>query len=339
MRKYNVAVVGATGAVGNEMIRILEERDFPVADLRLLASERSIGKTLLYRGKEFPVSVLDEKSFDGVEIGLFSAGGSISERFAPIAARASCVVIDNTSAFRMDPDIPLVVPEVNVQDIARYTSKGIIANPNCSTIQMVVALKPIHDRAKIKRVVVTTFQAVSGTGKEAIEELAEQTKSLMNMKEPEVAVYPHRIAFNCLPHIDVFLENGYTKEEMKMVNETKKIMHDASISVTATTVRVPVFYGHSESVNIETEKKITAVEARNILMSAPGVTVVDDPSKNKYPLPIDAAGKDDTYVGRIREDESIANGINMWVVSDNIRKGAALNTIQIAEILIRDYLS
>ncbi|HEU18306.1 MAG TPA: aspartate-semialdehyde dehydrogenase [Deltaproteobacteria bacterium] len=339
MRKYNVAVVGATGAVGNEMIRILEERDFPVADLRLLASERSIGKTLLYRGKEFPVSVLDEKSFDGVEIGLFSAGGSISERFAPIAARAGCVVIDNTSAFRMDPDIPLVVPEVNVQDIARYTSKGIIANPNCSTIQMVVALKPIHDRAKIKRVVVTTFQAVSGTGKEAIEELAEQTKSLMNMKEPEIAVYPHRIAFNCLPHIDIFLENGYTKEEMKMVNETRKIMHDASISVTATTVRVPVFYGHSESVNIETEKKITAGEARNILMSAPGVTVVDDPSKNKYPLPIDAAGKDDTYVGRIREDESIANGINMWVVSDNIRKGAALNTIQIAEILIRDYLS
>jgi len=339
MRKYNVAVVGATGAVGNEMIRILEERDFPVADLRLLASERSIGKTLLYRGKEFPVSVLDEKSFDGVEIGLFSAGGSISERFAPIAARAGCVVIDNTSAFRMDPDIPLVVPEVNVQDIARYTSKGIIANPNCSTIQMVVALKPIHDRAKIKRVVVTTFQAVSGTGKEAIEELAEQTKSLMNMKEPAISVYPHRIAFNCLPHIDVFLENGYTKEEMKMVNETKKIMHDASISVTATTVRVPVFYGHSESVNIETEKKITAGEARNILMSAPGVTVVDDPSKNKYPLPIDAAGKDDTYVGRIREDESIANGINMWVVSDNIRKGAALNTIQIAEILIRDYLS
>ena len=339
MRKYNVAVVGATGAVGNEMIRILEERDFPVADLRLLASERSIGKTLLYRGKEFPVSVLDEKSFDGVEIGLFSAGGSISERFAPIAARAGCVVIDNTSAFRMDPDIPLVVPEVNVQDIARYTSKGIIANPNCSTIQMVVALKPIHDRAKIKRVVVTTFQAVSGTGKEAIEELAEQTKSLMNMKEPAISVYPHRIAFNCLPHIDVFLENGYTKEEMKMVNETRKIMHDASISVTATTVRVPVFYGHSESVNIETEKKITAGEARNILMSAPGVTVVDDPSKNKYPLPIDAAGKDDTYVGRIREDESIANGINMWVVSDNIRKGAALNTIQIAEILIRDYLS
>ena len=339
MRKYNVAVVGATGAVGNEMIRILEERDFPVADLRLLASERSIGKTLLYKGKEFPVSVLDEKSFDGVEIGLFSAGGSISERFAPIAARAGCVVIDNTSAFRMDPDIPLVVPEVNVQDIARYTSKGIIANPNCSTIQMVVALKPIHDRAKIKRVVVTTFQAVSGTGKEAIEELAEQTKSLMNMKEPAISVYPHRIAFNCLPHIDVFLENGYTKEEMKMVNETKKIMHDASISVTATTVRVPVFYGHSESVNIETEKKITAGEARNILMSAPGVTVVDDPSKNKYPLPIDAAGKDDTYVGRIREDESIANGINMWVVSDNIRKGAALNTIQIAEILIRDYLS
>lgn len=338
MRKYNVAVVGATGAVGNEMIRILEERDFPVAELRLLASERSIGKTLLYKGKEYPVAVLDDNSFEGVEIGLFSAGGSISERFAPIAARAGCVVIDNTSAFRMDPDIPLVVPEVNPEDIARYTSKGIIANPNCSTIQMVVALKPIHDSAKIKRIVVTTFQAVSGTGKEAIEELAGQTKALMNLKEPEITVYPHRIAFNCLPHIDVFLENGYTKEEMKMVNETKKIMHDTSIAVTATTVRVPVFYGHSESVNIETEKKITADEVRDILAKAPGITVVDNPSKNEYPLPIDAAGKDDTYVGRIRDDESITNGINLWVVSDNIRKGAALNTIQIAEILIRDYL-
>lgn len=339
MKRYNVAVVGATGAVGNEMIRILEERDFPVAELKLLASERSMGKTLLYKGKECPVSVLNDDSFEGVEIGLFSAGGSISERFAPIAARAGCVVIDNTSAFRMDPDIPLVVPEVNPEDIGEYTSKGIIANPNCSTIQMIVALKPIHDRAKIKRVVVTTFQAVSGTGKDAIDELAEQTKALMNMKEPKHTVYPHRIAFNCLPHIDVFLENGYTKEEMKMVNETKKIMHDTSIAVTATTVRVPVFYGHSESVNIETEKKITAGEVRNILMNTPGVTVVDNPSKNEYPLAIDAAGKDDTYVGRIREDESIANGINMWVVSDNIRKGAALNTIQIAEILIRDYLS
>jgi aspartate-semialdehyde dehydrogenase len=339
MRSYNVAVVGATGAVGNEMVRILEQRNFPVAELKLLASERSIGKTLSYKGKEYPVSVLDEGSFENVEVGLFSAGGSISERFAPIAARAGCVVIDNTSAFRMDPDIPLVVPEVNREDIGRYTAKGIIANPNCSTIQMVVALKPIHDRVRIQRVVVTTFQAVSGTGKEAIDELADQTRALMNMKEPEIAVYPHRIAFNCLPHIDVFLDNGYTREEMKMVNETKKIMNDQSIAVTATTVRVPVFYGHSESLNIETEQKITASEVRDLLATAPGITIVDNPSRNEYPLPIDAAGKDATYVGRIREDESIANGINMWVVSDNIRKGAALNTIQIAEILIKDYLA
>lgn len=338
MREYSVAVVGATGAVGNEMIRILEERDFPVGELRLLASERSLGRELPFKGRDYPVAVLDENSFDGVEIGLFSAGGSLSERFAPIAAQAGCVVVDNTSAFRMDPDVPLVVPEVNPEEIAKYTTKGIIANPNCSTIQMVVALKPIHDVARIKRIVVSTYQAVSGTGKAAIDELAEQTKALLNMKVPEVKVYPHRIAFNCLPHIDVFLDNGYTKEEMKMVNETKKIMNDPSIAVTATTVRVPVFYGHSESVNIETEKKITAEEVKNILSRAPGITVVDNPGKCEYPLAIDAAGRDDTYVGRIRNDESIPNGINMWVVSDNIRKGAALNTIQIAEILIRDYL-
>jgi aspartate-semialdehyde dehydrogenase len=338
MRKYNVAVVGATGAVGNEMIRILEERDFPVAELKLLASERSRDKKLTYRGKDYPVEVLDENSFEGVEIGLFSAGGSLSEKYAPIAADAGCVVIDNTSAFRMDPDVPLVVPEVNPDAIACYTTKGIIANPNCSTIQMVVALKPIHDVAKIKRIVVSTYQAVSGTGKEAIEELAEQTKALLSLRNPEIKVYPHRIAFNCLPHIDVFLDNGYTKEEMKMVNETKKIMQDDSIAVTATTVRVPVFYAHSESVNIETEKKISAEEVKTLMANAPGVTLVDDPSNAVYPLAVDAAGTDDTYVGRIREDESISNGINMWVVSDNIRKGAALNTIQIAEILIRDYI-
>ncbi len=338
MKAFNVAVVGATGAVGNEMIKVLEERDFPVAKLRLLASERSLGKSLEYRGKNLPVEVLKEDSFAGVQIGLFSAGGSISEKFAPLAAQAGCVVVDNTSAFRMVPDIPLVVPEVNPEAIALYKNKGIIANPNCSTIQMVVALKPIHDAVRIKRIVVSTYQAVSGTGKKAIEELSEQTRALLSFQEPVVKVYPHRIAFNCLPQIDVFLDNGYTKEEMKMVNETKKIMNDSSIAVTATTVRVPVFFAHSESVNIETEKKITANEVRELLARAPGVQVVDDPKNRVYPLAIDAAGKDETFVGRIREDESIANGINMWVVSDNLRKGAALNAVQIAEILANNYL-
>ncbi len=337
MRTFNVAVVGATGAVGNEMIKTLEQRNFPVKTLRLLASERSLGKDLMFRGKAIPVEVLKEDSFGGMEIGLFSAGGSISEKFAPIAAKAGCVVVDNTSAFRMVPDIPLVVPEVNPEAIKLYKNKGIIANPNCSTIQMMVALKPIHDAVRIKRIVVSTYQAVSGTGKKAIEELEQQTAALMNGKEPQIKVYPHQIAFNCLPQIDVFVDNGYTKEEMKMVNETKKIM-DPSIAVTATTVRVPVFYSHSESVNIETEKKITPDEVRALLSKAPGVKVIDDPKERAYPLAIHAAGKDDTYVGRIREDESIPNGINMWVVSDNLRKGAALNAVQIAEILIKDYL-
>lgn len=338
MKTYHVAVVGATGAVGNEMLRILSERNFPVRQIKLLASERSIGKTLEFKGKPVPVQVLNESSFSGIDIGLFSAGGSISEKYAPIAAKAGCIVIDNTSAFRMDPDVPLVVPEVNAKAVALYKKKGIISNPNCSTIQMVVALKPIHDAVRIKRIVVSTYQAVSGTGKKAIEELTEQTKALLNFLEPESKVYPHQIAFNCLPQIDVFLENDYTKEEMKMVNETKKILNDPTIAVTATTVRVPVFYGHSESVNIETERKITAQEVRNILSRSPGVTVIDNPKKREYPMPIHAAGKDSTYVGRIREDESIANGINMWIVSDNVRKGAALNAIQIAEILINEYL-
>jgi aspartate-semialdehyde dehydrogenase len=338
MKNYHVAVVGATGAVGNEMIKILEERRFPIGKLTLLASERSAGKSIAFRGGDLPVEVLNENSFAGVQIGLFSAGGSISEKFAPIAARAGCVVVDNTSAFRMTPEIPLVVPEVNPEAIALYTKRGIIANPNCSTIQMVVALKPIHDAVRIKRIVVSTYQAVSGTGKKAIEELTLQTRALMNSQQPVVKVYPHQIAFNCLPHIDVFLENGYTKEEMKMVNETKKIMNDPRIAVTATTVRVPVYYAHSESVNIETEKKITAEEVRKLLAAAPGVKVVDNPSEKRYPLAIDAAGGDDTLVGRIREDESIPNGINMWIVADNIRKGAALNAVQIAEILIQKYL-
>ncbi|HUH66017.1 MAG TPA: aspartate-semialdehyde dehydrogenase, partial [Syntrophales bacterium] len=285
-----------------------------------------------------PIQVLNNKSFAGIEIGLFSAGGGISERFAPIAAKAGCVVIDNTSAFRMVPEIPLVVPEVNRKEIGRYKNSGIIANPNCSTIQMVLVLKPIQDAVGIKRVVVSTYQAVSGTGKEAIEELLLQTKALLSGRKPVVKVYPHRIAFNCLPHIDVFLKNGYSKEEMKMVNETKKILGDKRVAVTATTVRVPVFYGHSESVNIETKRKISSNQVKRLLSRSPGVTVVDDLTKNKYPLAIDAAGRDDTFVGRIREDESVRNGINMWVVSDNVRKGAALNAVQIAEILVRDYL-
>lgn len=338
VKSYNVAVVGATGVVGNEMVKILEERKFPVRNLTLLASERSVGRKLKFRGKSVPVHVLDEKSFSGIDIGLFSAGGSISERFAPIAAASGCVVIDNTSAFRMVPDIPLVVPEVNRKAIAMYKNKGIIANPNCSTIQMVLVLKPLHDAVRVRRVVVSTYQAVSGTGKEAIEELVVQTKALLSGRKAAIKVYPHRIAFNCLPHIDVFLDNGYSKEEMKMVNETKKILDDKTIAVTATTVRVPVFFGHSESLNIETGKKISAKDVRKILSRAPGVKVVDDPRRNKYPLAIDAAGKDDTFVGRIREDESIKNGINMWVVSDNLRKGAALNAVQIAELLVKDYL-
>jgi aspartate-semialdehyde dehydrogenase len=338
MREFTVAVVGATGAVGNEMVATLEQRKFPVKSLRLLASEKSIGKTLTYKGAEIPVDELKEDSFKGVEIGLFSAGGSISQKFAPIAWQSGCVVVDNTSAWRMDPDVPLVVPEVNAHAIKDYKNKGIIANPNCSTIQMVVALKPLHDAAKIKRIVVSTYQAVSGTGKKAIHELETQVMDLFNSREITKKVYPHQIAFNCLPHIDVFIENGYTKEEMKMVNETKKILEDDSIRVTATTVRVPVFYGHSESVNVEFERPLSPDEARNLLKKAPGVIVADDPGKNIYPLAIYAAGKDETFVGRIRKDESIENGLNMWVVSDNIRKGAALNAVQIAEILTKQYL-
>jgi aspartate-semialdehyde dehydrogenase len=334
---YRVCVVGATGVVVQEMISVLEQREFPVRDLKLLASERTAGSIRECKGEELKVQVLREDSFKGMEIGLFSAGGSISQKYAPIASQEGCVVIDNTSAFRMDPEVPLVVPEVNPHAIADHTHKGIIANPNCSTIQMVVVLKPIHDVAKIKRVVVSTYQSVSGTGKEAIRELENQTLAIFNQGEVKNEVYPHQIAFNCLPHIDVFSENGYTKEEIKMVNETKKIMEDESIGITATTVRVPVFYSHSESVNIETTKKVTPDEVRDILSRAPGVIVVDDPKKNEYPLAIYAAGKDETFVGRIREDASIDKGIDMWIVSDNIRKGAALNAVQIAEILVKRY--
>ncbi|MEW5773986.1 MAG: aspartate-semialdehyde dehydrogenase [Thermodesulfobacteriota bacterium] len=330
-KRFVVAVCGATGAVGREMLKTLEQRKFPCKEVRALASARSKGATVPFAGTDLIVEELTEDSFAGVDIALFSAGGSTSERFAPAAAKAGCVVVDNSSAWRMDPNCPLVVPEVNPHDLDWH--KGIIANPNCSTIQMVVALKPLHDAARIKRVVVSTYQAVSGTGQKAIEELSNQVQALFNMRTPEVKVYPHRIAFNCLPQIDVFLDNGYTKEEMKMVNETKKIMGDDAIQVTATCVRVPVFYGHSESVNVETERKLTAEEARLLLAQAPGVTVVDHPKEKLYPMPIDAAGEDDTYVGRIREDETIPNGLNMWIVADNLRKGAALNAVQIAEAL------
>lgn len=337
-RTFNVAVVGATGAVGTQMVACLEERQFPVKMLRPLASERSLGRTVTFKGQEVPVEVLNENSFRDIEIALFSAGGSISLQYGPIAAQAGAVVVDNSSAFRMEPDIPLVVPEVNPQDIALYKNRGIIANPNCSTIQMVVVLKPIHDAARIKRVVVATYQAVSGTGQKAVEELAAQVRALLSGQEPVAQVYPHRIAFNVFPHIDVFLDNGYTKEEMKMVNETRKIMGDDSIRVTATTARVPVFYGHSEAVNIETEKKLSAARVRELLSQAPGVKVVDDPANRRYPMPLDAAGQDLTLVGRIREDASIPNGIDLWIVADNIRKGAATNAVQIAELLAEKYL-
>ncbi|KJU84731.1 aspartate-semialdehyde dehydrogenase [Candidatus Magnetobacterium bavaricum] len=331
-QRYVVAVVGATGAVGQEMISVLEERKFPVEQLRLFASERSQGLKIDFKDDQIRVECLDNNSFKGIDIGLFSAGAQRSEVYAPIAAESGCVVVDNSSAFRMQDDVPLVVPEVNPQDIKWH--KGIIANPNCSTIQMVVALKPIHDAARIKRIVVSTYQAVSGTGKKAMDELLEQCRNILAFQEVKCNVYPHQIAFNCLPHIDKFLENGYTKEEMKMVNETKKIMGDPSIRVTATTVRVPVFRGHSESINIETRTRLTANEVRALLSTAPGVLLFDAPEKNVYPLALNASGMDAVYVGRIREDESIENGINMWVVSDNLRKGAALNAVQIAEKLI-----
>ena len=329
---YTVAVVGATGAVGTEMIEILEERKFPVGELRPLASARSAGGSVSFHDTDVPIQELTKDSFAGVDIALFSAGADISREFAPIAAKAGAVVIDNSAAWRMDKDVPLVVPEVNKGDIAGH--KGIIANPNCSTIQMVVALEPLHKAARIKRVVVTTFQSVSGTGKEAMDELLEECQDLLSFKEATPKVYPFQIAFNCLPHIDEFLPTGYTKEEMKMLHETRKIMGDDSIQVTATTVRVPVYVGHSESVNIETEKKLTANEARALLAEAPGVLVYDDPARKLYPMPIDVAGKDEVYVGRVREDESIRNGLNLWIVADNLRKGAALNAIQIAEELI-----
>lgn len=340
-KEYNVAIVGATGMVGAEFIKVLEQRRFPVKNIRLLASGRSKGKSLKFCRKTYQVEELKKDSFKGIEIALFSAGASISKEFSPIAVRSGAVVIDNSSAFRMDPEVPLVVPEVNPDAIKKH--KGIIANPNCSTIQLVVVLKPIHDIARIKRVVIATYQSASGWGKEAVEQLWAETEEILRLKaqgsrlkaDRIKKVLPSQIAFNVIPQIDIFLPNRYTKEEMKMVKETRKIMADENIKVTATCVRVGVAVSHSEAVNIETERKITPEEATRILKKAPGVKVIDDISDKKYPLPIDAAGEDATFVGRIREDESIDNGLNLWIVSDNLRKGAALNAVQIAESLIK----
>ncbi len=332
-KQYKVAVVGATGVVGREMMNILEQRNFPVAMLRPLASERSKGLKAKFKGEDIPVEVLNKDAFKGIEIVLSSPGAKVSREFSPHAVKAGAVVIDNTSAFRMDPEVPLVVPEVNPEDAKKH--KGIIANPNCSTIQMVVALKPIHDAAKIKRVIVSTYQSVSGAGKKAIDALEKEVGAAINLvKKESSGVFPHPIAFNLIPHIDVFLDNFYTKEEMKMVLETRKIMGVPDMRVTATCVRVPVFISHSESVAVETENKLSRKEAMALLAKSPGIKVLDDVSKNEYPVPVMAAGKDEVFVGRIREDESVDNGLNLWVVSDNLRKGAALNAVQIAELLI-----
>lgn len=339
MRKLNVAVVGATGAVGKAVLEVLKERKFPIANFFPLASSRSVGKSVKFAGQEFDVIDLENFSFVEVDIAIFSAGGSVSAKYAEIAAAEGCIVIDNTSHFRNDDDIPLVVPEVNKESIAGFTKRNIIANPNCSTIQMVVALKPLHDVAEITRINVATYQAVSGSGQKAIDELIHQMTELLNGRPIKPKVYPQQIAFNVIPHIDTFQDNGYTKEEMKMVWETKKIFGDNNILVNPTSVRVPVLYGHSEAINVEFKKPLNANDARKLLAKAEGVEVVDNPDKLSYPTPIsDASGKDKVYVGRIREDISHPNGLNLWVVADNIRKGAATNAVQIAEILYSDYL-
>ncbi len=334
---YTVAVCGATGTVGREIVKILEQRSFPVRQLYLFASKRSQGEKIEFRDDDLSVRELTKSSFDGVDLALFSAGGDVSKKYAPKAAEAGAVVIDNTSAFRLDDDVPLVVPEVNPEDIAEYTARRIIANPNCSTIQMVVALKPLEDAVGIERVVVSTYQSVSGAGRSGISELEQQSIGLFNLKEIHTDRFAHQIAFNCLPHIDTFQPDGYTFEEHKMIHETRKILHRPQLRVSATCVRVPVFYGHAESVNVETRKKLTAKRARQLLQEAPGVKVVDEPSSNLYPTQIQTAGLDETQVGRIREDASLDNGLDMWIVADNIRKGAALNAVQIAEILVSKY--
>lgn len=333
-KKLTVAVVGATGAVGREMLKTLHDRQFPATEVRAFASARSAGTKVPFGDDELVVQELKEDVFEGIDIAIFSAGGSTSEKFAPHAAHAGCVVVDNSSQWRMDDRCPLVVPEVNPEHLEGH--QGIIANPNCSTIQMLVALKPIHDAVGIKRIVVSTYQAVSGTGQKGLEELERQTRDLFNMREPENKVYPYRIAFNVLPHIDVFLENDYTKEEMKMVNETKKIFSDPEMRVTATTVRVPVYRSHSESVNVELEHDVDLAEIRKALANFPGVVLQDDPSQQVYPMPLYTSGLNDVYVGRLRRDESAANSFNFWCVGDQIRKGAALNTLQIAETMVKN---
>jgi aspartate-semialdehyde dehydrogenase len=338
-KKFNVAVVGATGAVGETMLSILQERNFPVENIYALASSRSAGSTIRFNGKTVVVEELEKFDFKGVDIGLFSPGASVSKIHAPRAAEAGCVVVDNSSEFRYVDDIPLVVPEVNPHAIADYKNRGIIANPNCSTIQMLVALKPIHDVANIERINVCTYQAVSGTGKEAIEELAKQTAELLNGRPAVCEVYPKQIAFNAIPQIDDFQDNGYTKEEMKMVWETRKIFEDDAIQVNPTAVRIPVFFGHSEAIHIETSKKLSAEDVKKLLSNMPGIELIDEHRDGGYPTAVsEAAGTDPVFVGRIREDISHPQGINLWVVSDNVRKGAALNSVQIAEILVKDYL-
>lgn len=340
MKKYNVAILGATGAVGTEFLKLIEERNFPFAELRLLASARSAGKEIEFMGKTYTVQEATKDSFEGIDIALF-AGGSISKEFAPYAVKAGAVVIDNSSTFRMDPEVPLVVPEVNPEDILKH--KGIIANPNCSTIIMVMALKPLYDLARIKRIVVSTYQAVSGAGKEGIDELTDQCKAFSEGKEMVAKILPsaslekhYPIAFNLIPQIDVFLDNLYSKEEMKMVNESKKIFHDEKMGITATTVRVPVYRSHSESVNIEFEHDLELADMIEAIKGFPGLQLMDDPQNQVYPMPLYTSEKDDCYVGRLRRDESNPNTFNLWVVGDQIRKGAALNTLQIAETMIKN---
>ncbi len=335
---YNIAVVGATGAVGQEMIKVLEQRNFPINKLLPIASEDSLGKSIIFQDKEIDITTLLQNPFESVDIALFSAGNSISKEYAPIAAGAGAIVIDNSSAFRMEDDVPLIVPEVNKHAIGKYTNRGIISNPNCSTIQLVVALNPLHKRYGIKRIVVATYQATSGAGIDAMDELSSQTIALFSNKEIKTKVFQHRIAFNLIPQIDVFLEDKDTKEEAKIVNETKKIMEDDNIKVTATAVRVPVFYGHSEVVNIEFNKEVNLKDVYKILSDSEGIIVLDNPEKSEYPTPVFASGKDDVFVGRIRRDNTVQNGLNMWIVADNLRKGAALNAVQIAELLIEDYI-
>jgi len=342
--KYNVAIMGATGAVGGQFLSILEERNFPIKELRLLASERSKGKKIKFKNKSYPVEVLTHKSFKGIDIVLSSAGASRSLEFLPSAVREGAVSIDNSSAYRMDEDVPLVVPEVNPHAVEKH--KGIIANPNCSTIQAVVAMWPLHKAARIKRIIVSSYQSVSGAGQKNILEMENQAEAINkvvnswmlhhhSVNKIMIKEFPYQIAFNLIPQIDVFLENDYTKEEMKLVNETRKIMEDNSLAITSTCVRVPVFFAHSESINVETEKELLPKEAKKILSKAPGVSVIDDPSKKKYPMPLEAEGENEVFVGRIRKDESVKHGLNLWVVSDNLRKGAALNAIQIAELIIK----